>query len=465
MPIPIRSREPGRRAVLGAAALCFGLALFAARAEAYTVGSRTSGGGEIMTNEKVIALSKAGLEDDIIIEKISGASRSQFDLTTEGLLQLQKEGVTPEIIRIMWKIYEENVKLHDRTIRTYVQILRSDEPEDYRRAVRILEKYGAYAVPVLVDNLADEDERIRAGVCEILGRIGDPPAVEPLMRALLDRNLAVRAKAAKAISLFDRDMVLPGIEKAVGRRGSPRDGYALALGFIGDLKHQKILIEIADGPGPESDRAAAAYALGLLGDASRKAVKVLVEAAMSDTYRELREAATRALGRLAGKMEPRLRTQVSFALSKAVERYAPSRVVIARELRFFPGRRTVEALLKYLGERDRDLSTTCWESLKVATGETMPADAGQWRDWWVIAQLQPRWQGERFAPSRPGFEEEEEGIDALPGAEPEGTAAPEVGIQGPAEKPNPDSLRSADAAPELGIRTTPPPAPEDPFVR
>ena len=143
-------------------------------------------------------------------------------------------------------------------------------------------------------------------------------------------------------------------------------------------------------------------------------------------------------------------------MSKAAERYEMSRTILARELRHFPGRRTVETLLTYLEDRDRDVSMVSWESLKAATGETWPRDAGPWQSWWEIAQLQARWQGERFLPSSTGG-----GIDLLPGPEDYETdeegAGPEAGLEvgGVADEEG--------AAPEFGI--TPPPAPEDPFVR
>ena len=455
MPALIHSPKALGGTTFRAAAVALGLALLAARAEAYAVGSRTKGGGEIMTNEKIINLSKAGVPEDIIMDMVASASRSQFDMTEKGVLGLQAAGVSPEVMRAMRKIYKDEIKKHDQTIRNMIQLLRSNDAEHWERAVRVLVKYGAYAVPLLIDNLAEEDERIRAGVCEILGRIGDPPALEPLLDALLDRNPAVRSRAAKAVSMFDKERVLPRIEKAILRRGSARDGYAMALGYIGDLKYQKTLIEITDDPGPESDRAAAAYALGRLGDANPEAIDVLLDAALSETYRELREAATRALGRLAERMEPRIRTQVSFALSKAIDRYKPSRVVIAGQMRFFPGRRTVETLLALLEDRDRDVSAAAWESLKVVTGEVWPRDAtAEWRPWWEIAQLQPRWQGERFAPVFTG----KEALRGLEETEEEG-AAPEAGLDAPG--------RDTAAAPELGILpTTPPtPAPEDPFAR
>ena len=223
MSISVHAGVPSCRAACCAALAVAGIALVAARADA-----RTKGGGEIMTNEKVISLSKAGFADDIIVRKIEGASRTLFDLSVEGMLQLKTAGVGEEVMRVMLTLDEEESKVRNRKIRFHIEMLRSNVRDDYQRAVRVLVREGAYAVPQLMQKVVDEDERVRAGVCEVLGRIGDAPALEPLMEALLDRNAAVRARAAKAVSLFDRSEVLPRLEKAVVRRGIPRDGYASA---------------------------------------------------------------------------------------------------------------------------------------------------------------------------------------------------------------------------------------------
>ena len=111
------------QAVSCAGALGLTLACLAARAETYAGGTSpfkvTRGGGEIMTNEKVITLSKAGVPEDIIMDMVESASRSKFDMTEKGILQLQAASVNPDVIRAMRKIYKEEIRKHDRIIRNH----------------------------------------------------------------------------------------------------------------------------------------------------------------------------------------------------------------------------------------------------------------------------------------------------------------------------------------------------------
>jgi hypothetical protein len=60
----------------------------------------TNGSGEVLTNENVITMVKAGLPQGIILNKIH-ASRTNFNTTTEELIRLQKSQVPTEIINAM----------------------------------------------------------------------------------------------------------------------------------------------------------------------------------------------------------------------------------------------------------------------------------------------------------------------------------------------------------------------------
>lgn len=55
---------------------------------------------EILTNEEVINLSKAGLSNSIIVDKIR-SSKSKFDLSTDGLIKLKKAGISDDIVGAM----------------------------------------------------------------------------------------------------------------------------------------------------------------------------------------------------------------------------------------------------------------------------------------------------------------------------------------------------------------------------
>lgn len=57
-------------------------------------------GQEVLTNDEVISLSKAGLSSSIIIDKIR-TSKSNFDLSTDSLIKLKQVGISDDIVSAM----------------------------------------------------------------------------------------------------------------------------------------------------------------------------------------------------------------------------------------------------------------------------------------------------------------------------------------------------------------------------
>lgn len=55
---------------------------------------------EVLTNETIVSLTKAGLGKDVIKAKIK-ADRNQFDVSTNGILKLKESGVEDEVIKEM----------------------------------------------------------------------------------------------------------------------------------------------------------------------------------------------------------------------------------------------------------------------------------------------------------------------------------------------------------------------------
>ena len=55
---------------------------------------------EVLTNDEVINLSKAGLSNSIIVDKIR-TSKSKFDLSTDALIKLKKAGISDDIVGAM----------------------------------------------------------------------------------------------------------------------------------------------------------------------------------------------------------------------------------------------------------------------------------------------------------------------------------------------------------------------------
>ena len=62
--------------------------------------AQPASGGAILQNADVIKLVKAGLDDAIVISKIS-SSQCQFDTSTDALVQLKQSGVSSAIIKAM----------------------------------------------------------------------------------------------------------------------------------------------------------------------------------------------------------------------------------------------------------------------------------------------------------------------------------------------------------------------------
>ena len=74
---------------------------------------------------------------------------------------------------------------------------RQDE-ESHAIALRLIEM-GHGATPALISALNDNDREMRAGAAIILGRIGSPEAIEPLIESLRDPDKFVRGYASEAL--------------------------------------------------------------------------------------------------------------------------------------------------------------------------------------------------------------------------------------------------------------------------
>jgi hypothetical protein len=55
---------------------------------------------QLLTNDSVIMLAKAGFDELFIIERIH-TSRTRFDTSVEGLIALKQAGVSEDLIRVM----------------------------------------------------------------------------------------------------------------------------------------------------------------------------------------------------------------------------------------------------------------------------------------------------------------------------------------------------------------------------
>jgi len=113
-----------------------------------------------------------------------------------------------------------------------------DQYAETRLAARLaLMEIGAPAVESLLQNLHDQNAKVRQGVVEALGWIGDQRAVEPLIQALGDPDAEVRKRAACALgSTGDGRAVEPLMQALKDQDVEVGEHAAWALERIGDAR-------------------------------------------------------------------------------------------------------------------------------------------------------------------------------------------------------------------------------------
>ena len=98
------------------------------------------------------------------------------------------------------------------------RVLKNDREKTVRREAAIaLGKIGAgieEAADALILALSDKSRQVRAHAARAQGRMADPKAVEPLIRALSDSYWSVRSNAFNSLVSFG-PMALPGLIEAV----------------------------------------------------------------------------------------------------------------------------------------------------------------------------------------------------------------------------------------------------------
>lgn len=340
--------------------------------------------GEVLTNEKVMLMAKAGLSEDIVLRKISEAV-CDFSTKAEDLVALKEAGVTNAVITAMMdreKVQEESL---DRRIQMLIQTLRTAKKQEYRRAVRELTRLGARAVPKLLRSLSNPDELVRGGVAEVLGEIGDGRAMQPLLDMFDDEHPGVRANAAQAIAKMPGEDSVRKLLAMIEKGGPRRDGPALCLGYLKEKKAIKPLVALMQDPlAGTDDRASSAFALGLIGDAA--ALDALVVEVTASRVPRLRESAAKAVARIGpyyGAME---KLKAAKALDEAYKRFPHSRTVIAEAMGEFPIAQVIETLIDGLNDQNPDVVDACYESLKHATGEVFDRDFEQWSSWFQLTR-------------------------------------------------------------------------------
>ena len=158
-----------------------------------------------------------------------------------------------------------------------------------------IEKMGVAAVGPLMEALQDKEGTVRKFAASLLGKLGDPRAIEPLGMALYDMHHEVGRAAAEALACFG----LPALDVLVEALGHPEMWIRIhameALSKIRDARITPILLHMLNDPEREV-RKQVVQALGKLNDVH--AAPALQEIAAHRADRELHTLAKQALENL-----------------------------------------------------------------------------------------------------------------------------------------------------------------------
>jgi HEAT repeat protein len=158
-----------------------------------------------------------------------------------------------------------------------------------------IEKMGTAAVDPLINALGDKEGTVRKFGAILLGKLGDPRAIEPLGMTLYDMHHEVGNASADSLARFGA----PAIDVLVGALSHPemwiRIHSALALSKIKDARVAPILLQMLNDPEREVKKQVI-QSLGELKD--RRTLPALQEIASNRADRELHTLAKEVISKM-----------------------------------------------------------------------------------------------------------------------------------------------------------------------
>jgi HEAT repeat protein len=158
--------------------------------------------------------------------------------------------------------------------------------------LQAIEKMGGAALDPLIGALGDKEGTVRKFAALLLGKLGDPRAIEPLGMALYDLHHDVGNASAEALAKFGA----PAVDVLVDALSHPemwiRIHSVIALSKIKDARVTLVLLEMLKDPEREVKKQVIAV-LGELKDS--RALPVLQEIASNRADRELSMLAKQSL--------------------------------------------------------------------------------------------------------------------------------------------------------------------------
>ena len=158
-----------------------------------------------------------------------------------------------------------------------------------------IENMGAEAVDPLIDALQDKEGTVRKFAASLLGRIGDPRAIEPLGMALYDMHHDVGSASADALAKFGAPAIGVLSEALSHPEMWIRVHAVRAIGKIDDSQGASLLLQMLEDP----EREVKKQAIDSLGGKKTAAVTSALETIANN--RADRELASLARSALAGE--------------------------------------------------------------------------------------------------------------------------------------------------------------------
>lgn len=193
----------------------------------------------------------------------------------------------------------------DEVVPPLIEVLRTGTRQAQYMAVQILGKMNdrraVEPLIVLLENT--HHEHIRAATAEALGNLKDPRGTDPLLRCMSDPHDVVRLKATFALGGLDDLRIVPPLMAALedsvtGVRASALVSLDRIWPKLTDDAQKRGILDGIEQAAVDTSAAVRYVAVQLLGSmGDREAVPILIES-LKDENRPIRKKSARSLGQL-----------------------------------------------------------------------------------------------------------------------------------------------------------------------
>lgn len=334
---------------------------------------------EVMTNQDVVEMIKAGFGEDLIVDKIKNTG-NRFDVSTKAMIQLKAEKVPESIISLMLSQARSKKSRMKSEIGLQIQRLAAENPPETRDAALLfLVQQGDLSLPFLRETLINSRPQMRVAALFALGKMKDAESVRPIRTMFTDTAPEVRLAAATAVAEIGDAASVDAAHDAVVAGAPPLDGFLRLLGLAKSTKSAAFIrARLLEDSDPLA-RAQAAWALGEIKDVD--SASDLEHALLKDQTATVRAECATALGKL------KLPSSADALKRICLNDNSEARAAALAALGEFPAGTSVPFLIKgALGGNSGNLSAdeikAVLDSLRKLTHQDFGAESAKWLEWY-----------------------------------------------------------------------------------